>query len=139
MKAEAGGALDVEGAEYAILEDAVNKSLFCKQVLDEITIEWHDKVWPFAGRRESRGCPKTDEGVRLGCKVRNKKSRKMSRDRMVGLIREHPENCTATHFKDVDDERYHYDGVHSRQRDGRRSGSGLSILPNSRNCGTASY
>ena len=123
--------LDVEGAEYEILDDAARQSLLCESILTAISVEWHDKQWPdivwpqpwlrasaTAKRNSSQSgevsqlkdyCGTSTSDSRLGCRIRmsNRNHRTEAIKKLLGSST----SCNPTRFIDNDDERYHYDGV----------------------------
>merc|ERR1712146_388814 len=43
--------MDIEGAEYQVLQPFLHKQLLCKKVLDKMTIEWHLWLVPEEARQ----------------------------------------------------------------------------------------
>ena len=53
--------MDIEGAEFAVLEEAYKDALLCSSALTALTVEWHDKAFTKCRAHE----------VRAGCRLRN--------------------------------------------------------------------
>jgi FkbM family methyltransferase len=80
--------MDIESAEFQVLPKFVTKQLLCKNVLDRITIEWHEQVL------------KTEESKKQATEL---KSQVMSQN----TCKEGP----STEVLDIDDESYLEDGM----------------------------
>ena len=76
--------MDIEGEEFAVLEDLASEKLLCRKHIHTITIEYHDK--PFEGNVTA-----------MNNKVADIKKKIQQ------------QNCVATEIIKFDDETYHHD------------------------------
>ena len=75
--------MDIEGKEFAVLEDLASENLLCRKRLGTITIEYHDT--PFQGNKT------------------------MMKSRIAEKKKIQQQNCVATKIVKFDDETYRHD------------------------------
>ena len=94
--------MDIEGAEYAALEEAHAHSLMCSSALTAMTIEWHEKMM--------KPCVGKEATTRLGCRFRNG-DRRMRENGKWDSIMQSKQTCTMPAVRRLDDKMYLFDPV----------------------------